>query len=187
MNHRTFRPLPARFLLPVLALLLPLAAATAQEGGKPGAPPPAGVKKLSLFLGTWKGEAHEYLMKDTIPVAMTVRIEKTAGGYGLLVRSTGKMGSGGVYRETNLIGYDPAANEVRFFSITNTGQTKAYSGTWESDKDNTLNLTYKFGKIGTEYVERMTVILAKRNTMTIHNIATVNGKYHGMFEATLHR
>ena len=153
----------------------------AQESDANTGPPPA-VAKLLRFEGNWHGKGTVIMGDQKNPVAVTMHMQKTSGGWGLRGDMTGDMGNMGKYIETDLMGYEPNSKTVHLFSVTNMGETHDHAGTWD---DNTLNLHYDGTYKGEPMHEALSVTIVNPNKLKFSSVTTVNGQPMGTFEATV--
>lgn len=103
-------------LMVILSVAIPVAAVAE--------PVPKQVADMECLVGSWKGDGSLVMGKDSAKINATWTCKRTSARFGVLCtfHVTGMPG-GGVYEETDLMGYEPNTNTYHWYSVTNAGET----------------------------------------------------------------
>src|SRR5688572_15576153 len=126
-----------------VSLLLAFVASAAPAGAARFLDVPPAAKRLEVLLGTWKGEGTITVNGNTVTWKPKWSCSMNSGGWGVTCKLSGRIPGLGQYDETDVFGYDGAADLVHWFSTSSRGEVHDHAGRWTDGR--TLQLEWKSG------------------------------------------
>jgi len=145
-------------------------------------PPPPEVQQLFVFAGAWRGKLE--LVQPGQP-AQTLDFQfdcKAVEAAWAVTCSAVEKGADGTTTEADVLGYDPNAKLVHFFTVDNAGETHDHKGRWTSA--DTLALEHTGTLEGKPFSEKLTIVFRGRE-LTADFVGTAGGTevYRGKISA----
>lgn len=158
--------------------------AKAEAGGMPTLPP-EGKKWVEAHLGSWKASDVTMTMGDkTSKGKMTMKCEKTSGGWGALCKGTADLGKEMPVQEmTMLTGWNIGEGVATLFEVTNVAEVHQHTGKWTDDKNITVTHTGKTAE-GKEETDALTFTWVSPKEMLMKAEGTSGGAKVWTFSAT---
>ncbi|MCX6246132.1 MAG: hypothetical protein NTW10_00225 [Bacteroidetes bacterium] len=145
----------------------------------------AGISNFSKYLGTWHSHFTMKAGGKTEVVDYTVVYTPVAEGHGVYMEETATSPTMGNYKCSNLIGYDPYAKKLHWYSVDNMGTAHDHTFTWVTPDHFTL--AHSSLRDGKKYTESIDCKYKSENSCFLSYVVTLDGKEVEKSEGTFDR
>jgi hypothetical protein len=125
----------------ILTLYLIPTATLSQTQNKP----PDRMKMLAAFNGEWAGEMVLITGKKTTKYKLSHISEKIAGGWGIQLTEVAVIPEKGKYQAAKIFSYSSTGDSTFMYVIDNFGETRFFTGAWETNKKLVLRSKIEVG------------------------------------------
>jgi hypothetical protein len=142
------------------------------------------ITKFSKYMGAWHANANLTSEGKTYVIDYTVTIRPIGDGHGVSMEEVAKSKEVGDYYCTNLVGYDPFAKKLHWYSVDNTGTAHDHFCFWKSPDH--FALSHNSVRDGKKYNESIDMVFKGENSMKVNFTVKLDGvvtqKSEGTFE-----
>jgi len=148
-------------------------------------PVPDNVKKLYVFLGSWKGKATMTTNGQIQSFDYFMDMKTDADGWGILYHEKGLIPNAAPYLGVGMLAADAGDNSVHIFTVSNYADVHDHKGNWTDDKHFTL--VYNGTAEGKTLKEELTVEIVDANTFKFSDAVTIDGQTAQTMNAEMHK
>ena len=148
-------------------------------------PVPDNVKKLYLFLGSWKGKATMAANGQSQNFDYLMDFKTDADGWGLLYHEKGLIPNAAPYLGFGMLGFDEGDNTVHIFTVSNYGDVHDHKGMWTDDKN--FALVYNGTQEGKALKEELNVEYVDASTFKFTDVVKLDGQTLQTLNAEMHK
>jgi hypothetical protein len=168
----------------VILMLVTVVTTNAGFDGKHN-PVPAGVKKLYIFLGNWKGKAMMTANGQTQSFDYFMDMKTDADGWGILYHEKGLIPNATPYIGFGTLGFDTNDNTVHIFTVSNYADIHDHVGTWTDNKHFTL--VYNGMSEGKPLKEVLSAEIVSADTFKFTSVVSIDGQTAQTWNVEMHK